>query len=377
MDAKKVLIVYLGKNGGPSAFTYELACGFSLCGHQVYALLSDANEMKLSWEKQKKINKIYIYTGNTRKIVSASIKMEIKTRRFLRKQYCNTEFDYVIYTMPHPWSYRIGSAFRSKKHVMFCHDPIAHSSAWQVYRIINDYLLKKCDDIFVLTKSFVPVIEERFHVPKEHIHYVPHGTMSIYGKDVCGTVPQHNVTGVNFIFFGNITGYKGLNVLGKAYRELCLDKELKTDFTLTIAGRGDFSPFASEYEGLPNIQLENRFIPDAEVASIFRKPNAVLILPYLDATQSGVIPIAMEFGVPVIASDTGGLREQLDNGNIGVLFECANANALAEAMKSMIKHPGLMAEQRDKMKGYLVRLNWDNIAASMVEQLEAFPNDRE
>ena len=129
MEAKNILIVYLGKNGGPSAFSYELARGFEIAGHNVYALLSNANEMRECWNKEKGIKCIYIYTGNTQKIVSATLNMEIRVRKELKKKYSNTEFDYVIYTMPHPWSYRIGSAFRTKKHVMFCHDPIAHSSA--------------------------------------------------------------------------------------------------------------------------------------------------------------------------------------------------------------------------------------------------------
>ena len=49
MEAKNVLIVYLGKIGGPSAFSFELACGFAKAGHNVYALLSNANDSKKRW----------------------------------------------------------------------------------------------------------------------------------------------------------------------------------------------------------------------------------------------------------------------------------------------------------------------------------------
>lgn len=375
MEAKNVLIVYLGKIGGPSAFSFELACGFAKAGHNVYALLSNANEMKDSWDKHKEIQSIYIYTGDTKRIVSASFNMEFNLRGKLKYKYKDVEFDYVIYTMPHPWSYRIGSAFRTKKHVMFCHDPIAHSSAWQVYRIISDYLLKKCDEIFVLTKSFIPIIEKNFGVSSNHVHFVPHGRMSIYKDNDSKSDNNTETDCYNFIFFGNITGYKGLNILGKAYRLLLDEPDNGKEYKLTIAGRGDFSPFREVYDGLPSVQLENRFIPDDEVAEIFRKPNSILILPYLDATQSGVIPIAMEFGVPVIASDTGGLREQLNDGELGVLFECGNEEALKNAMKNMTEHPELVLELKKKTKSYLHKLNWDNIAHSMVEQIERSTDD--
>lgn len=51
---------------------------------------------------------------------------------------------------------------------------------------------------------------------------------------------------------------------------------------------------------------------DEEVESIFSGENLVAVLPYLDATQSGVVLTAMDYGVPVIATDTGGLSEQIE-----------------------------------------------------------------
>ena len=63
------------------------------------------------------------------------------------------------------------------------------------------------------------------------------------------------------------------------------------------------------------------------------------------------------------------------DGELGVLFECGNEEALKNAMKNMTEHPELVLELKKKTKSYLHKLNWDNIAHSMVEQIERSTDD--
>lgn len=108
---------------------------------------------------------------------------------------------------------------------------------------------------------------------------------------------------------------------------------------MTVAGSGDFSKYHAIFEELPQVKIINRYIADTEIDDYFSVPNTILVLPYLDASQSGVIPIALEYGVPIIASNTGGLKEQMDNGNLGLFSTPGDADSLMKQMEYFLIHP--------------------------------------
>jgi glycosyltransferase involved in cell wall biosynthesis len=56
------------------------------------------------------------------------------------------------------------------------------------------------------------------------------------------------------------------------------------------------------------LQLIDRYLSNSDAAALFRSAS-VVVCPYRDATQSGVVLSAFAFGVPVIASAVGGLPE--------------------------------------------------------------------
>lgn len=133
---------------------------------------------------------------------------------------------------------------------------------------------------------------------------------------------------INFLFFGRIEKYKGIQLLAKAYKELVQTHSL--NITLTIAGSGNLAEYREEFRNIPNVTIINRYIPDNEIGQYFSIPNTIVVLPYIDASQSGVIPIALEYNTPIIASETGGLKEQLNNGEIGIFCKVNDINSLKE-----------------------------------------------
>ena len=215
----------------------------------------------------------------------------------------------------------------------------------------------------MLTQSFIPIIEKRFGYSKEHIHYMPHGRMSTY-KQQNTTAPQTDCKNINFLFFGRIEEYKGLHILGKAYKKLV---QSYSNISMTVAGSGDFSKYDSMFKELPQVDIVNRYIEDKEIDNYFSIPNTILVLPYLDASQSGVIPVALEYKIPIIASDAGGLKEQMNNGDFGLFFQPGNANALMQQMEYAVKHPEFLAIEKKKMAEYLKTLNWDVVTRKVIQ----------
>lgn len=121
-----------------------------------------------------------------------------------------------------------------------------------------------------------------------------------------------------FLFFGRIDKYKGIGTLCKAYS--ALTEDLKEKNKLIIAGNGQLSE-----EELSLIRSERhiipitRFITDGEMVWLFQNSLSV-IMPYIEASQSGVLPIAYKFGKPVVVSDLQGLTENVLKEKTGYVF---------------------------------------------------------
>jgi glycosyltransferase involved in cell wall biosynthesis len=131
------------------------------------------------------------------------------------------------------------------------------------------------------------------------------------------------------LFFGVVRKYKGLDVLLAA-----LPKVLeRVPARLEIAG--EFYDSEDRYRqqikalGLEqHVLIDNRYIPNEEIHEIFDRAD-VLILPYITATQSAVARMAISNGLPLIASNTGGLSEIVVDNETGFLFKSGDADDLA------------------------------------------------
>lgn len=76
----------------------------------------------------------------------------------------------------------------------------------------------------------------------------------------------------------------------------------------------------AEMRKRPYFEVHDRFIPDDEVALFFRRAS-ITLLPYLDATQSGVAMVAMPFGSVVVATRVGDLPYTIEDGVTGLLAD--------------------------------------------------------
>jgi len=123
-------------------------------------------------------------------------------------------------------------------------------------------------------------------------------------------------------------------------------------------------------QGVKDVKIDNKYIPDEEVGCYFDGPNVVIVLPYLDATQSGVIPIAIEYGTPIIASNTGGLKEQMMDGEFGLLVETGNVEDLYLKMKEIMSNKSLYTEQQNKMKNAIAELEWDVVIKRVLDVID-------
>lgn len=132
-----------------------------------------------------------------------------------------------------------------------------------------------------------------------------------------------------FLFFGRIDKYKGIKRLLESFENI----DSKTT-KIIIAGKGQLSAEEQSLaEKNSNVILINRFIEDEEVLWLFTNTKCV-VLPYIEASQSGVLPIAYCFGKPVICSDIPGLNDYVEVGKTGHLF--STNQELANILSKMV-----------------------------------------
>ncbi|MER3474887.1 MAG: hypothetical protein C4335_12890 [Armatimonadota bacterium] len=163
------------------------------------------------------------------------------------------------------------------------------------------------------------------------------------------------------LFFGRINAYKGLGVLLEAWEQVSAQcPEAK----LVIAGRGhDLPKYRERILNDPQCELIDRFIPSEEVARLFTRCS-VVVLPYVEATQSGVLATAIAFGKPAVVTRTGSLPEMVEDGHTGFIVPPRNPNALASALIRLLSDRSLRQAMSNSARHLTqTRLGWDYLSA--------------
>jgi glycosyltransferase involved in cell wall biosynthesis len=139
------------------------------------------------------------------------------------------------------------------------------------------------------------------------------------------------------LFFGRLMEYKGVEILLEAYSKLRKQKEAGRKMPqLVLAGSGSLKGDWSTR--LPSgVEWRDRFIGDHEAMDLFRSCS-LLILPYLDGTQSSIIASAYYFRKPVVATNVGAFAEYIDDGETGFLVAPDDPEAILLALLNLIDH---------------------------------------
>ncbi|WP_237216024.1 glycosyltransferase family 4 protein [Falsiroseomonas oryziterrae] len=166
------------------------------------------------------------------------------------------------------------------------------------------------------------------------------------------------------LFFGRLRAYKGLDLLRDAFDQVRLRHPTAT---LRVVGEGDVGSLAPGLDRLPGVTVEPRWVPETEVPALLAQADLV-VLPYREATQSGIVPQALAMGVPVVATPVGGLTEQLAAGG-GLIARDASAPALADALAAALEPRRLEALRGAVAQAAELVNDWDTPAASLVAGL--------
>ena len=225
--------------------------------------------------------------------------------------------------------------------VLSVHDPLPHSGEANWRKSLARRLAYPRADHFVLhNHAVVDAFIARYRLVPDDVtvaHLAPYEIFRAWQPD---QREEHRPAGPSVLFFGRLSPYKGIEVL---YQAAPIVAAAVPDVTFIVAGMpvgGYVPPDPPALVSPASIVEHRRHLDNSDLARLFDEATLV-VCPYLDATQSGVIEIAQAFGKPVVASRVGGLPEYVHDGETGLLVPPADANALADALIRLLTDDGL------------------------------------
>lgn len=169
----------------------------------------------------------------------------------------------------------------------------------------------------------------------------------------------------NILFFGLIRHYKGLDILLEAF------SGLGEEYQLIIAGEpyGSFEPYSKIIEGIPGkgrIHVFPSYIKDSQVKDYFSAAD-VTVLPYRSATQSGISSVSYHFEVPMIVTDTGGLKQTIGETGTGIVAEEAAPECIRAEIEKYFGCPETAARCIGNIRKEKQRLSWEAFCRSLTD----------
>ncbi len=223
--------------------------------------------------------------------------------------------------------------------------PLHRRMRWYHRRLLR-HLYSLCDRIIIHTTSGKDEAVELFGIEADKIQVIPHGDYKFFNEGKPIPPPEAKLgLGIaaqarTVLFFGAIRPNKGLDVLLRALGRI---RREVPDVVLLVVGEPceDYAKYRKLIEDCDlraNVRERLDYVPNDEVARYFAAADLV-VLPYREITQSGVLQIAYAFGKPVVATSIGGFVESVEAGRNGVLVPVDDAEALGTQVSALLRDP--------------------------------------
>ncbi len=227
-------------------------------------------------------------------------------------------------------------------------------------------------------------------VPAERVHVIPHGIFehlrggrALAEGESAARQRSGGRRGPVVLLFGLLRPYKGIDVLLAAWRMLSEQERMGGELWIAGMPRMDLHPFQLQRgahwlgQGPPppteppppeGVRIAPRFIGDDELALWFEAAD-IVVLPYLEADQSGVLSTALAFGKPLLLTDVGGFPEIAARGAASIV-PAGEPHALAGQLRLLLADPA----RREQLSAAARRLSepggplsWSTIAEAHLE----------
>ena len=301
----KLLVWHWGRRGGGPLFALRLAAALGdVPGHNVRLSLAGGAEIlagaaaaACSWREPTYENAL----GYALQRLSGPL-----VRGRVMRRLSEDLPDIAICAMPALLDARMTISLRRLgiPYAMVVHDAAAHPGEAFNFRVMGQWRqFRDARALFPLTAHVEDGLRRQgFGQAGQRVvklWHPPVGLGEIAPVMAHGGVPR-------LLCFGRLLPYKGLGLLAGALERLGPERA----FQLRVCGEGPASPSLAQLRAQPGVSVEQRWVSEAELPALLAWADAV-VLPYQEASQSGVAALAIAAGRYVLATNVGGLPEQL------------------------------------------------------------------
>jgi glycosyltransferase involved in cell wall biosynthesis len=242
----------------------------------------------------------------------------------------NPFFGFIVYTIS-----KIFKRLAKRPIVIIAENVISHEGRW-IDLFLTRLALRTADRFLVLSKIVEAVIQSLFPLVKTFRSSLPIYDCYQTSETLTKQQAQQKLRIENkkvLLFFGYVRQYKGLMNLLEA---LPLILAQIPNAHLLVVGEFYDDPrpyfdFIRLHKLEDNVTIINEYVAN-ETVHLYYSATNLAVLPYNEATQSGILSIAYGFTTPVIVTDVGGLAELVDDKKTGLIVPPRNVSALANAV---------------------------------------------
>jgi glycosyltransferase involved in cell wall biosynthesis len=278
----------------------------------------------------------------------------------------NMDIDYIYIPKISIWSSLLCFFIKDKKIITVVHDVTSHKGEEHIFiDMFASYSIKRSNKIIVHSQQFIAMVMNKYGISKKNICWYPVGNYNYY---VPNMVSSNAMLHYRILFFGRIHEYKGLSVLLKAMQIVL---KYNHHIILRIVGHGKLSKLEENLLQKidTNVEFIHKWVADNEIHKFFSDIDFT-VLPYIEASQSGVIMLSYGFKKPVIVTNIGGLPEQVFS-TTGIIIPSNDETALANAIMNLYSTPDIIFKMGKDAYNYAINeLSWSKSADKLMRFME-------
>lgn len=348
--SRKIMILSLGRTGSLPLYSDNIVLHFPENSYDYYKSKFAIEGISIPNQKS-----LITYKSPFSFILNTLFILPFYSLVLLPKIVKNYRILYLPYF--HLWNLPFILLFRllGRDVILTVHDGILHKGEngflLQQYSNLNIRLSSK---LIFLTNYVKVNVEKTLKLIKPSV-IVPHGLIETTSL---GDSTAKINRGKNILFIGRISPYKGVELLA----EVIDDIRDKIDKCI-IAGK---SIYELKIKDTDKLKIQDKYLSDLEIGKLLNWAD-ILVLPYLEATQSGVITLGISSELPMVCTNVGGFCEQLDQDEC--IWVEPNKDSLKKGLVQLIQDQFQRDYLIKKMHKKKLSLKWDTISLQIFKFL--------
>ena len=304
------------------------------------------------------------YRRSTRRGLASSLRVPLKLAEhapdMLRYRRAARRADVVHYQWLTVQPLDVGLLAPARPRVLTAHDVLPREPR-RGQIAATRRLVRKMDAVVVHSQRGASRLRDELDVEAKRVHVIPHGAFEYLTRlpdEVSLPGELAAVSGPVILCFGLVRPYKGTDVLLEAFRDV-------RGAELWVVGmpRMDMAPLRRLAERAPGtVRFVERFVTDPELPAFFRRAD-IVVLPYREIDQSGVLYTALAFAKPLVLSRVGGFVEVGERHQAARLVSPGDPTSLAGALNGLLLDPEARARLADASAAAAAGpYSWDTVA---------------